>query len=967
MQSEDARVRSRANRVRAPAIALAVVAGACAPSTLPPRAAAPSATVHGSVAPSASALLDTRFEIAAPSPEAVPASLHAAPGGRALFAVSQVAGERIAWVRRIDAASGAQGPLLAFADERVVATLDAPDGVTVVTSDGRRVCVAAFRATSDRADKRGCVEAAPQIVAPLGDRIALLELDVAAPAPKRRARVEVRVRWATRDGVFDADSTATGLRFERPLEGMALVDAAPRAGELDVLFYETSTRKTKSRMGSARLGVATLRADGAVDPSSRRALYDGDLEYGGIVAHRAPRLVANDRATALVVGRGACEAIRVEPTLGAIATSGCAIDPAGVASRAPSDAEAARLDAILALDPRRAPGQSRGDAPLVAWTGDRAWFFAPSGALRSVDRVGATRDEPSPFPAMRARATWSAFARDGEGISMVGERLYRLDATGATPIDLARLDAHAREAVRAPDPAGGERRRAARIGDTWWVARGDVVRVVPDPVVALAGRAHPDATALVGGATRGLFFELASGAMRVTAVRSGGEASALDESPSPVRLGFDAVERRRGGALVAGPAADDAKRVVAFVVDGDGGASEPVPTSLAVAQGEAVRLVALPAGGALLSDGARRRVAWLDDDAREIAVADWPADRAGLCVDGEPSRLAPSTAPGAFVRVADACTVGDPTWAVDGTLRWVASVARGLDVRAELAVIARPVQPPARARARAATHRRSLLASLVSFVAAPPPPCPGDMVSIAARYCVDRYEASLVDAATGALLSPDLPATPSFFDGALADWATGHRRFGNVHARAFPLPFVPSARPAAPLAVARRGARPSGYVQGVVAEAACAAAGKRLCTRDELRMACRGEDDTPFPYGATFVAGACNVFRDDHPAAILHDNASMGHLDPRLDRVSGADGPLLRATGATPACASRWGADAVYDLVGNVDEWIDDAKGAFAGGFFSRSTRAGCDALITAHPKVYLDYSTGVRCCKDAR
>ena len=54
-------------------------------------------------------------------------------------------------------------------------------------------------------------------------------------------------------------------------------------------------------------------------------------------------------------------------------------------------------------------------------------------------------------------------------------------------------------------------------------------------------------------------------------------------------------------------------------------------------------------------------------------------------------------------------------------------------------------------------------------------------------------------------------------------------------------------------------------------------------------------------------------------------------------------------------------------LSGNLDEWIDDAKGAFAGGFFARSTRAGCDAIITAHPMVYLDYSTGVRCCGDAR
>ncbi|HSN99577.1 MAG TPA: hypothetical protein VLS89_14885, partial [Candidatus Nanopelagicales bacterium] len=65
-------------------------------------------------------------------------------------------------------------------------------------------------------------------------------------------------------------------------------------------------------------------------------------------------------------------------------------------------------------------------------------------------------------------------------------------------------------------------------------------------------------------------------------------------------------------------------------------------------------------------------------------------------------------------------------------------------------------------------------------------------------------------------------------------------------------------------------------------------------------------------------------------------------------------------------CQSRWGSDAIHDMVGNLDEWVDDPDGAFAGGFYSRSTRAGCDALVTAHPRAYADYSTGVRCCRDA-
>jgi formylglycine-generating enzyme required for sulfatase activity len=243
------------------------------------------------------------------------------------------------------------------------------------------------------------------------------------------------------------------------------------------------------------------------------------------------------------------------------------------------------------------------------------------------------------------------------------------------------------------------------------------------------------------------------------------------------------------------------------------------------------------------------------------------------------------------------------------------------------------------------------------------------MVSIAGRFCVDRFEAEIHDARTGELLSPDYPTTPGLLDFALGEWATARERTGNVHARALPLPWIAPARigdKPEPIAVSRLGARPNGYVTGVVAEAACAAAGKRLCTLDEFVTACRGEDDTLFPYGDTYEDGVCNVYREEHPAALLHNNASIGHLDPRLNRVLSKGRPLLQRTGESPACRSRWGDDAVYDMVGNLDEWVDEGNGAFAGGFYARSTRSGCEALVTAHPKSYLDYSTGVRCCKNA-
>jgi hypothetical protein len=68
-------------------------------------------------------------------------------------------------------------------------------------------------------------------------------------------------------------------------------------------------------------------------------------------------------------------------------------------------------------------------------------------------------------------------------------------------------------------------------------------------------------------------------------------------------------------------------------------------------------------------------------------------------------------------------------------------------------------------------------------------------------------------------------------------------------------------------------------------------------------------------------------------------------------------------TGATAGCRSDWGNDAIYDMVGNLDEWVDDPSGVFVGGFYARSTREGCEARVGVHPPVYYDYSTGARCC----
>lgn len=245
--------------------------------------------------------------------------------------------------------------------------------------------------------------------------------------------------------------------------------------------------------------------------------------------------------------------------------------------------------------------------------------------------------------------------------------------------------------------------------------------------------------------------------------------------------------------------------------------------------------------------------------------------------------------------------------------------------------------------------------------------CPKEMVDVRDAFCIDRYEAHLVDAGSRRPLSPYYPPDISQARRLREHWLRESRNAPSALGRDLELPPLDESEAyasASPLAVSAGGEIPSGYLDGAVAERACTNAGKRLCKPSEWVTACRGESNRQFPYGETYLAGACNVFRESHPAQLLHGNASEGHLDPRLNLVEGPSGPLLRRTGATTTCRSIWGQDAIYDMVGNLDEWVQDDNGAFQGGFYARATKLGCDARITSHPRAYKDYSLGVRCCK---
>jgi formylglycine-generating enzyme len=246
-------------------------------------------------------------------------------------------------------------------------------------------------------------------------------------------------------------------------------------------------------------------------------------------------------------------------------------------------------------------------------------------------------------------------------------------------------------------------------------------------------------------------------------------------------------------------------------------------------------------------------------------------------------------------------------------------------------------------------------------------PCSPDMVLVAQRFCIDRYEATMVDKVTRRPFSPFYPPSRKEVRRAIAGQKWGPAALGKEEIEP-PVPLLPEWARGSEVeaqAVSIAHVIPQAYLSKPTARAACETAGKRLCTLAEWKLACRGEQNTRYPYGDKYKIGVCNVHGSSHPASILYGNASLGHWDPRLNQVTVAGKTLLRATGATPRCRSAWGDDGVYDMVGNLDEWVEDEKSTFVGGFYARDTFRGCDARVSKHPPVFFDFTTGVRCCAE--
>ena len=247
--------------------------------------------------------------------------------------------------------------------------------------------------------------------------------------------------------------------------------------------------------------------------------------------------------------------------------------------------------------------------------------------------------------------------------------------------------------------------------------------------------------------------------------------------------------------------------------------------------------------------------------------------------------------------------------------------------------------------------------------------CPPGMLRIAGApdTCVDKFEAMLV----------------------------------GLDAQGQPFPWSPYLNPGKQRirALSVESVIPQAYMDKYQSAAACAEAGKRLCTYKEWLRACRGSEGRTYPYGNTRDQNidprhppadwdperdACDDARTVHSAVEyfayfgLGGNYVWSHLThPCIDQVPQG----LDPTGWRPRCATQEGA---HDMMGNVHEWIDErdvweasghtrtvpaGHGAFAGGYYLDTwlNGDGCSYLTTAHTPDQIDASTGFRCCADAK
>jgi formylglycine-generating enzyme len=159
----------------------------------------------------------------------------------------------------------------------------------------------------------------------------------------------------------------------------------------------------------------------------------------------------------------------------------------------------------------------------------------------------------------------------------------------------------------------------------------------------------------------------------------------------------------------------------------------------------------------------------------------------------------------------------------------------------------------------------------------------------------------------------------------------------------------------------QKGEKPVVMKTWIDAKATCEAEGKRLCGESEWTLACEGRERLPYPYGYTRNDDACNIDKP-HPDVNEAALANPATRDAEVARLDQRD-----PSGAREACVSPYG---VYDMTGNVDEWVVNESGkpyksGLKGGYWG-PVRDRCRPMTIAHNEEFEFYQIGFRCCGEA-
>jgi peroxiredoxin len=139
------------------------------------------------------------------------------------------------------------------------------------------------------------------------------------------------------------------------------------------------------------------------------------------------------------------------------------------------------------------------------------------------------------------------------------------------------------------------------------------------------------------------------------------------------------------------------------------------------------------------------------------------------------------------------------------------------------------------------------------------------------------------------------------------------------------------------------------------AKEACEKAGKRMCTSFEWVSACAGKDavdnDSNGNFADDYVEGNQFPYAD-------YNEPGYCHVDG--DRREGRP----QETGKSPRCVTPSG---IYDLAGNVEEWIENDEGTaqLAGGDFRVGDKGSCVRAHRSFGAGHRSHGIGFRCCAD--